>query len=92
MGPLLRDYDNYMYIFTSYYHCSPEIVEEQVIEIRGGRHPVIDLLLGEGEQYVPNDTGMSVSKTCTHYMYIHVTALSSHACVSMCSPLDFEPW
>ena len=41
--------------------CSPEIVEEQVIEIRGGRHPVIDIQLGEGEQYVPNDTSMSVS-------------------------------
>ena len=43
------------------YSCSPEVVEEQVIEIRDGRHPVIDLLLEEGEQYVPNDTTMSVS-------------------------------
>ena len=45
-----------------YFCCSPEVVEEQVIQIRGGRHPVIDLLLGEGQQYVPNDTSMSVSE------------------------------
>ena len=32
-----------------------------MICIEGGRHPVIDLLLGEGEQYVPNNTEMSVS-------------------------------
>ena len=41
--------------------CSPEVVEEQVIEIQDGRHPVIDVLLDEGEQYVPNDTALSVS-------------------------------
>ena len=42
-----------------------------MIEIRGGRHPVIDLLLGEGEQYVPNDTEMSVSNTlCTRDFFI----------------------
>ena len=41
---------------------SPEMVEDQVIEIEDGRHPVIDQLLGEGEQYVPNDTSMSVSQ------------------------------
>ena len=33
-----------------------------MIEIEDGRHPVIDQLLGEGEQYVPNDTLMSVSQ------------------------------
>ena len=32
-----------------------------MVEIDSGRHPVIDLLLGEGEQYVANDTSMSVS-------------------------------
>ena len=32
-----------------------------MVEIEAGRHPVIDLLLTEGEQYVANDTKMSVS-------------------------------
>ncbi len=39
---------------------SPEIVEEQVIEITQGRHPIIDLLL-EGGQYVANDTKLLVN-------------------------------
>ena len=52
------------------------MVEDLVIEIKGGRHPVIDQLLGEGEQYVPNDTLMDVSQqvifssitACTYYI------------------------
>jgi hypothetical protein len=32
-----------------------------VVEIEAGRHPVIDLLLTEGEQFVANDTKMRVS-------------------------------
>ena len=32
-----------------------------MVEIERGRHPVIDLLLTEGEQYVANNTSMSVS-------------------------------
>lgn len=36
------------------------MVEEPVVQIEAGRHPIIDLLLGEGEQYVPNDTNLSV--------------------------------
>ena len=36
------------------YH-RPEITEELAIEIRGGRHPVIEQQLELGETYVPND-------------------------------------
>ena len=31
------------------------------IMIKNGKHPVIDALLGEQEQYVPNDTNLVVS-------------------------------
>lgn len=31
------------------------------IVIKNGRHPVIDVLLGEQDQYVPNTTNLSVS-------------------------------
>ena len=49
---------------------SPTIVEEPVVEIEAGRHPIIHSLLGEGEQYVPNDTKLSV---CTQYSYtVHI--------------------
>ena len=39
---------------------SPTVVEEPVVEIESGRHPVIDLLLAEGEQYVANSTKLNV--------------------------------
>ena len=60
------------------FSCSPEITEEQVIEIRGGRNPVIDLLMGEGEQYVPNDTSMSVSCNELSALFMHEVAGTSH--------------
>lgn len=36
------------------YHC-PEVVEEDVLEIRDGRHPVVEQAL-RSERFVPNDT------------------------------------
>ncbi len=36
-------------------YCRPELSEDTVIDIRDGRHPVIETLLGVGEQYIPND-------------------------------------
>lgn len=40
-------------------YCRPEVCENrQQIIIRGGRHPAIDLLMGEHNQYVPNDTDL----------------------------------
>lgn len=41
----------------------PAIIDERSeIMIKNGKHPVIDVLLGEQQQYVPNDTFLSVSK------------------------------
>jgi DNA mismatch repair protein MutS len=37
-------------------YVKPEIDESTRIEIRGGRHPVIEKLLPPGEEYTPNDT------------------------------------
>jgi DNA mismatch repair protein MutS len=36
------------------YHC-PEVVEEDILEIRDGRHPVVEQAL-RSERFVPNDT------------------------------------
>jgi len=36
------------------YH-KPEIVEENIIDIKAGRHPVIEQELQTGEGYIPND-------------------------------------
>jgi DNA mismatch repair protein MutS len=36
-------------------YCRPEVVEDDVLEIRDGRHPVVEEFL-VGKQFVPNDT------------------------------------
>ena len=36
-------------------YVRPEISEDKSIDIRDGRHPVIEMLMPIGEQYVPND-------------------------------------
>jgi DNA mismatch repair protein MutS len=36
-------------------YCKPEISDDDVIDIKNGRHPVIELLLAAGENFVPND-------------------------------------
>ncbi|XP_054108591.2 DNA mismatch repair protein Msh3 isoform X4 [Callithrix jacchus] len=40
-------------------YCRPTVQEERKILIKNGRHPVIDVLLGEQDQYVPNSTDLS---------------------------------
>ncbi|XP_062941749.1 DNA mismatch repair protein Msh3 isoform X2 [Cynocephalus volans] len=39
-------------------YCRPTLQEERKIIIKNGRHPVIDMLLGEQDQYVPNSTNL----------------------------------
>ena len=36
-------------------YCRPQVVQEQVIDVRDGRHPVIEQQLPPGQAYVPND-------------------------------------
>ena len=36
-------------------YCRPDVNDSQMIDIREGRHPVIETLMKVGEQYVPND-------------------------------------
>lgn len=36
--------------------CRPELAEDGTIEIRGGRHPVVEHHLPSGDQFIPNDT------------------------------------
>jgi len=42
-------------ISTEYNYHKPEITEDYTIEIKGGRHPVIELNLPAGESYISND-------------------------------------
>ena len=40
----------------------PELVESNSLEIKAGRHPVIEALLPPGERFVPNDLKMDTAK------------------------------
>lgn len=40
-------------------YCRPTLQEEKKIIIKNGRHPMIDVLLGEQDQFVPNSTSLS---------------------------------
>ena len=37
------------------HYCRPEMTDELSLDIKGGRHPVIETLMPPGEEYVPND-------------------------------------
>jgi DNA mismatch repair protein MutS len=37
-------------------YCCPEVLEEDILEIYEGRHPVVELFLSGAERFVPNDS------------------------------------
>lgn len=39
-------------------YCRPDVNKSAVLDIKAGRHPVIETLMGPGEEYVPNDIRM----------------------------------
>lgn len=39
-------------------YCRPEVDRSSALEIKAGRHPVIETLMAPGEEYVPNDISM----------------------------------
>ena len=45
------------------HYCRPEVGNGSVLDIKAGRHPVIETLMAPGEEYVPNDIHMDSSST-----------------------------
>ncbi len=43
-------------------YCRPEMNEGKALDIRAGRHPVIETLMPAGEEYVPNDVYLDTEK------------------------------
>ena len=46
---------NFAFVAHKNGYCRPEVDDSLEIDIRQGRHPVIEALLPEGEQYIAND-------------------------------------
>ena len=44
------------------HYCRPELNDSKVLDIRQGRHPVIETLIPAGEEYVPNDVLLDSDK------------------------------
>ena len=44
-------------------YCRPEVDGGTVLDIKAGRHPVIETLMPPGEEYVPNDVHLDSSET-----------------------------
>lgn len=44
-------------------YCRPKVDKSEVLDIKAGRHPVIESTMAAGEQYVPNDIHLDSSAT-----------------------------
>ncbi|MCK5076447.1 MAG: DNA mismatch repair protein MutS, partial [Calditrichia bacterium] len=55
-------YCNFAYIAHKYNYVCPQIIDEEVIEIIEGRHPVVEQTLPPGEDFIVNDSVLSNKK------------------------------
>ena len=47
--------------------CRPALTQDNVLDIRGGRHPLAEMAVApSGSAYIPNDTHMAADKTRVH--------------------------
>ncbi len=49
-----------------YNYCKPEIDESEIIDIKEGRHPVVEKLLPAGSSFTPNDTLLDTENEQIH--------------------------
>ncbi len=47
-------------------YCEPEINDSEIINIKDGRHPVVEKTLGVGESFTPNSTKLDTSNEQIH--------------------------
>ena len=45
-----------------WHYCRPQMTEGKALDIKMGRHPVIETLMPAGEEYVPNDVYLDTEK------------------------------
>jgi DNA mismatch repair protein MutS len=49
-------------------YCRPEMNDSKTLDIKAGRHPVIETLMPAEEEYVPNDVYMDDKDTADHHI------------------------
>lgn len=47
-------------------YCKPILVEESILDIKDGRHPVVENMLPASERFIGNDTRMDVDRSQIH--------------------------
>ena len=60
---------NFATISIKNYYVKPEMNDSRVIDIKGGRHPVIEKNLPLGEEYITNDVYLDSGNAADHYHY-----------------------
>lgn len=47
-------------------YCKPRVEDSEVLEIKDGRHPVVEKLLPVGEKFIPNNTSLDCKQSQIH--------------------------
>ena len=80
---------NFAHIATKNSYVKPEISEENILEIKGGRHPIVESLIASGS-YVKNDivldeknnliilTGPNMSGKSTYMKQVALNIIMAH--------------
>ncbi|MDD3559607.1 MAG: DNA mismatch repair protein MutS [Melioribacteraceae bacterium] len=58
---MLDCYTSLAEVADNYNYSCPKINDDEIIEIKNGRHPVVERILPPGEKFTPNDTLLSNS-------------------------------
>lgn len=65
-----------MHLFFACPEHRPEVLEDKSqILIKAGKHPVITSLMGDQDQYVPNDAHLEV-KTSIAFFFYHLNSFN----------------
>lgn len=59
---LLDVLTNFAKIAIKYSYCQPKIIQEPILSIEDGRHPVVEQLMPVTERFVPNDLNIDANK------------------------------
>ncbi len=56
------------HVAALYGYCEPTVDDSEILSIEDGRHPVVERLLPQGQQYVPNSTYLDTEREQIHIL------------------------